>query len=416
MLSFKDRLSIYKSSINETKNHSIGDFIETVGSLSDLLKGSMQITSSGKYLVKSSVYKVPYAYGHLVLSPESLNQEGLAIIAKKDVTEFDFNPHQLLFLDTETTGLSGGTGTYIFLMGLGYFKDNHFVVQQYFMPDYGDEPAFLQAIMDTISHFDMLVTYNGKSFDVPLLLTRLKYNRIHWDHHLMGHLDILHCSRQVWKHRLESCSLQSIERSIMGKQRINDIPGAQIPGIYFDYLSLGNMDLLPLVIEHNQMDIISLACLTGHLSQWVQTEQQVDHLQGMDYYGMGKMLCSRGKKEAAISFYCRALNCALPPPSRCSIYKELGAVYKSNGKWGAAIDAWKQVIDEDLPGNKFAFIELAKYYEHKTKEYDVAIQTIEKYLYQKQTRSKYQQLAAQDAEEEIKLRLKRLTEKKIKHG
>jgi tetratricopeptide (TPR) repeat protein len=164
------------------------------------------------------------------------------------------------------------------------------------------------------------------------------------------------------------------------------------------------------------MDIISLACLTGHLSQWVQTEQQVDHLQGMDYYGMGKMLCSRGKKEAAISFYCRALNCALPPPSRCSIYKELGAVYKSNGEWKAAIDVWKQVIDEDLPGNKFAFIELAKYYEHKAKEYDVAIHTIEKYLNQKQTRSKYQQLAAQDAEEEIKLRLKRLTEKKIKHG
>jgi uncharacterized protein len=416
MLSFKDRLSIYKSSINDVKNVQIEDNNDKTGCLSEILKGSIQKTHCGKYLVKTSIYNVPYAYGHLFMSLESLDHDGLAIIAKKDASEIDFNPDRILFLDTETTGLSGGTGTYIFLMGLGYFKDNHFVVKQYFMPDYGDELAFLQAIMETISHFDMLVTYNGKSFDIPLLITRLKYNRIHWDQNLMGHLDLLHCSRQVWKHRLDSCSLQSIERSIMGKQRFNDIPGAQIPGIYFDYLSLGNMDLLPLVIEHNQMDIISLACLAGHLSQWVKSQQQVDHLQGMDYYGMGKLLCSRGKKDAAISFFQRALNCSLPPPNRCSIYKELGSIYKSLGDWVNAVNMWKQVIDEDLPGSKFAFIELAKYYEHKTKEYNIAILTIEKYLIQKQTRNQYRQLATHDSNEDLKIRLKRLNEKLSKLG
>ncbi|NCB05689.1 MAG: hypothetical protein EOM69_09240, partial [Clostridia bacterium] len=142
------------------------------------------------------------------------------------------SPESLVFLDTETTGLSGGAGTLAFLVGLGHIENGRFVVRQYLMRDYGEEPYMLSAVADALSRFRMLVTFNGKSFDAPLLRSRLLINRISAGCVPALHADVLYPSRRVWKLRLGSCTLGRLEEAVLGVHREDDLPGAQVPQAY----------------------------------------------------------------------------------------------------------------------------------------------------------------------------------------
>src|SRR4051794_13065804 len=157
-------------------------------------------------------------------------------------------PHErLVLLDTETTGLAGGTGTHVFLVGLGFLASEpdgatSFVVRQYFLRQLREERALLHALGATLADFGVLVSFNGKSFDWPLLTTRFIMQRLgpHRDGRAWPHLDLLHPSRRVWKHRLPSCSLGTLEQEILGVRRDSDVPGALIPELYFRYLRDGD--------------------------------------------------------------------------------------------------------------------------------------------------------------------------------
>ena len=173
----------------------------------------------------------------------------------------DLKLKDLLFLDIETTGTSGGTGTYAFLVGLGFIEDGYFQIRQYFLHDLAQEVPFLQAIHEFAGRFSHLVTYNGKCFDAQILKTRYLLHRRIDPLAEKCHIDMLFIARRLWKKRFHECDLMNLERNILGFHRYDDIPGYLIPGAYIDYLRYANSSLIQQVIHHNQWDIVSLAVL-----------------------------------------------------------------------------------------------------------------------------------------------------------
>lgn len=260
-----------------------------------------------------------------------------------------------IFIDTETTGLSGGTGTYAFLVGIGYFTDVGFRVEQYFMNDLAAEDKLLEAIISQLDDDKILVSYNGKSFDINLLNTRFIANGINYPIKKMQHIDLLHIARRLWKGSFGSCSLQSIEKFVLRSFREieDEIPGAEIPKVYFDYLELGIADKLENVFLHNQADIVSLAVLLKLISDILEgkhnwLEQVVNPL------GLAKLHFEFGSQDMAKEILDKS---KIEPECR----KYLSFIHKQNENWSAALPLWEAAVEDD---DLYAFTELAKYYEH----------------------------------------------------
>src|SRR5207245_11750591 len=168
----------------------------------------------------------------------------------------------LIFLVTETTGLAGGTGTYAFLVGAGWIEGDVFVVAQHFMRDLDEEPALLAALAPLLERAGGVVTFNGAGFDLPLLETRFVLARRRWPATL-PHLDLLRPSRRVWTGCFDDCRLGTLERDVLGLAREEDVPGALIPSLYFDWLRRRRAAPLARVFAHNRDDVLSLAALVG---------------------------------------------------------------------------------------------------------------------------------------------------------
>ncbi len=172
-------------------------------------------------------------------------------------------PQEWAFLDTETTGLAGGTGTCAFLIGIGRITPEGFRVRQFFMRDYGEEKSALHAVAKHLAQFRVMVTYNGRTYDQPLLETRYRLNRTRPPFTKLDHVDLLHSSRRLWKLRFESCRLVDLENQILGVERIGDMAGALIPYVYFEYLRTRDAARMFPIFHHNALDILTLACLAG---------------------------------------------------------------------------------------------------------------------------------------------------------
>jgi uncharacterized protein YprB with RNaseH-like and TPR domain len=169
-----------------------------------------------------------------------------------------------VFLDLETTGLNGGAGTYAFLVGCGSFEANGcFVSRQYVLTRFADERPLLAAVAVELESAGVLVTFNGKSFDSPLLETRHLFHRIDWPGALLPHLDVLHPARRFWSR--EVCSLTALELDVLGIRRDRDVPGFEVPARYFHFLRTGDARPLAIVLDHNRRDLLSLAGLTARL-------------------------------------------------------------------------------------------------------------------------------------------------------
>jgi hypothetical protein len=178
-----------------------------------------------------------------------------------------------VFFDLETTGLSGGAGTYAFLVGCGRFVDGGaFLTRQYVLAAFGDERSMLETVARELTGAEALVSFNGKSFDAPLLETRYLFHRLDWTAARLPHIDVLHAARRFWgrtpRERGDdsaSCSLVALEHQVLGMRRIDDVPGFEIPGRYFQFVRSGDARPLAAVLEHNRLDLLSLACLTARL-------------------------------------------------------------------------------------------------------------------------------------------------------
>lgn len=293
-------------------------------------------------------------------------------------------PDHLLFLDTETTGLAGGTGTYVFLVGLGYVTrasgTDEFVVRQYFLRDPREERAFLHALGALLDEFTTLVTFNGKSFDWPLLATRFTLQRLPHGRRAWPHLDLLHPARRIWKHRLESCSLGSLEAAVLGVRRALDVPGFLIPELYFRYLRDGDHHPLVPILAHNETDVMTLLALLVHLAYLVGAPAH-PALPGADSYGLAGLHATLGDPERSIAAYQAALaDPRLPGYLQRAARSALARALKRQRRWDDAVRVWRQGIEVEARRanpDPWAYEELAKYQEHVQRDSAAALATTE---------------------------------------
>ena len=221
-----------------------------------------------------------------------------------------FDIRKILFLDTETTGLSGGAGTVAFLVGLGYVEGDAFRVDQFLMRDYPDEIELMLTVAAYLNRFDAVCTFNGRNFDLPLLKNRFVMCRMQNRWHDPEQLDLLYPARRTWKLRIGSCRLARLEEFILDRPRHDDLPGSEVPRRYFDYLKSGDMSLLEDIIDHNRQDIVTLGTLLAHLCMLYDRPEQETHR--ADLFSMGKALENQGEFARARELYRIA---AIPAPA-----------------------------------------------------------------------------------------------------
>ncbi len=277
-----------------------------------------------------------------------------------------FDPRRILYLDTETTGLMGGAGTVAFEVGLGYLTDEGFVLHQYVMRDYPEEKFLLQAVADVASRFDVVCTFNGKSFDVPLLKDRFLLNRIRTNCLDKPHIDLLHIARRVWKLRLKKCNLSHLEEAILGYPRVDDLPGAEVPERFFRYLKTGDFSLLEDVLEHNAQDVCSMCTLLSHMCRMYERPEELHH--GEDIYSMGVALERMRHPEEARKCYRLASGGVM----RVQGQLRLAGSLRRAGDRVEAANIWLGMIVR-REGGVVPYIELAKHYEHIQRDIPAAL-------------------------------------------
>jgi len=280
-------------------------------------------------------------------------------------------PESFIFLDTETSGLAGGTGTYAFLIGIGQFTSEGFQLTQFFMRDPYEEPAQLAALQSALADCEVLITYNGKSFDVPLLNSRFIVNGETPPLNSFTHVDLLHIARRIWRDRLASRTLGSIESEILELPRTEeDIPGWMVPTIYFDYIKSGDARPITNVLYHNAMDIISLASLLNHISEMLDDPHGGMIEDGIDLISMGKIFEDMGEFDAAAECFERGLNYELPDNIQKLAFQRWSIMEKRRDNLEKSISLWQIAAEfKEI----YAHEELAKVYEHKRRDLEQAI-------------------------------------------
>jgi len=255
--------------------------------IEEYVEGRVEANAQGEFFLARQALPFGRPYGKFRISDLAAADLSTLSLVLDDVPLPD--PAKLVYLDTETTGLAGGTGTCAFLIGIGALEGSQFVLRQYFLRDYPEEKAVLAALAEALSRYEGIVTFNGKTFDLPLLETRYTLARMKAPFGGMIHLDLLHPARRLWKLRLASCELTNLERAILGIARDGDVPGSEIPQIYFDYLRTGNAQHLQPVFFHNALDMVTLAALAVEMARALR-EEEGSLASSLDLFSLSRIL------------------------------------------------------------------------------------------------------------------------------
>ncbi len=334
-----------------------------------IVAGSLLATPRGEVFVAEQSYPSDYVYGSSSLispSPLALISQwaGDNQLSQLPITKF-------AFLDTETSGLAGGTGTYAFMVGVARFVDDQFVLRQFFMRDPAEEAEMLEALAQFLTPAHALVTFNGKAFDAPLLNTRYRLHQIPIPYKDYSHLDLLPLARRLWRDRLESRALKYLEEHVLGLTRSSEeVPGYEIPWLYFDYLRTRDARPLAGVFYHNAMDVVAMAALLAHMNEMVQNPYngRVEH--GLDFIALGKLFEDLGHWDEASRLFERGLQLDLTEADFGLALKRLSILQKRRGDFSEALRLWEEAASN---GHIYAHIEMAKYYEHKRRDIKTAL-------------------------------------------
>jgi len=338
------------------------------------LAGRFKRTAFGETFLVERCYPLDHRQGRVALRISAPLHVIAACTGEPSLAESDLR--SFVFLDTETTGLVGGAGTYVFLVGLGQYTDEGFRLTQFFMRDPAQEMALLDALVEALEPCNVLVTFNGKAFDVPLLKTRFIASGYAPDARTpalsdVAHLDLLPLARRLWKDRLASRALGSLEEHILGLRRTHDdVPGWMIPGMYFDYLRTGDARPLRNVFYHNAVDILSLAALLSHIANLLHAPLDEAGGLGVDLIARGRLFEQLGDLDSAAALYERGLACGLPEVVYWEAVRRLSFVRKRRGEFRAAEALWRRAAHH---GHLYAHVELAKLYEHRLRDFHEAI-------------------------------------------
>ena len=331
-----------------------------------------------------------------------LTAETLRLMSEREIPE-GLDPRRILYLDTETTGL-GGSGTVAFLVGTGFLTDNGFEVHQFLMRDYPEEPYLLKHVAGGLDQFDVLCTFNGTTFDVPLLESRFLMNRMNRNCLDLPHLDLLHMCRRLWKLRLGRCNLGRLEEVVLGKPREDDLPGSEVPQRYFTYLKTKQMSLLEDILKHNAQDIASLCVLLNHMADLYQHPEKIRFSE--DVYSMGRALERVNQTEPARRCYRLASRGRMGDLASSA----LAVSYRRSGQREEAAEVWRQMIREGR-GGVAPYVELAKYEEHIRRDISEALRLTEQAIIRLSEPGFGQDDAVQADQNELQYRWQRLKRK-----
>src|SRR5437899_5076285 len=288
------------------------------------------------------------------------------------------DPEHWLFLDTETTGLAGGSGTYAFLVGVGWWEGGGLEIEQFFMREYSEERALLFALRERIAEHPVLVTFNGRSFDWPLLERRDRISRKISVPTPQAHLDFLHPARNLWRLRLGSVRLSELERHVLGWDRGADLLSGMIPQIYFDYVRGGPPERLVPVLNHNQMDLRGLAVLSRRTLSLLSDAENLGQ-DGLELFGVSRICEKRGECTRARKLYERSIASFLPMETDRAARRSLAKLAKREGDFDLACELWKDALGNTRHGYE-AYEQLAMYYEHKARNPEQARQVVSQAL------------------------------------
>jgi hypothetical protein len=274
-----------------------------------------------------------------------------------------------LFFDIETTGLGIGAGVCAFLVGMGAFEGDEFCLRQYFLRDYSEEEALLHLLDRQMQQRAWWVSFNGRNFDLPILQARFVCAQREMRLAQAPHLDLLYPARRLWRKRLGSCALSSLEAGVLGMPRQGDVPGWLIPELYFDYLRYGDTSHLPQVFAHNAQDVLSLVTLATRANTLLCDPLGPDLEHVTDLYSLGVILAAQGQTAQAQRALERALERGLPPALQVEALHRLSHLFKKAGQMDEACRIWHLLREKN---EARACVELAKDCEHRQRDYAAA--------------------------------------------
>lgn len=337
-----------------------------MSSLGDKLRAIKPIVKAGPRPAASACRVVEERLPLRDVPPPAVSRDALAMMLGTP-PDRALSPGEYLFLDTETTGLSRGVGTLAFLCGAGWFEGDAFVVRQFLMRDYDEEPFVLEHVRALLASRPALVTFNGAAFDVPLLMNRWVMNRMDAPAAPPLHVDLLHVARRVYKLRLQRCSLAALEESVFGMQREEDLPGAMVPERYFRYLNTRDDALLDDILRHNRQDIVSLALLMNRLAALHERPLSAGHHE--EIFSLGRLFEKRGEAGRARQCY-RAVNNGR--------FSDLAAIriaetYRRAKDPARAATVYERLLSQGK-GRPQVYIALAKLYEFRLQQPATALE------------------------------------------
>jgi uncharacterized protein YprB with RNaseH-like and TPR domain len=328
--------------------------------LAEALGGDVERTAEGRVVRVVASRPLPVAFERLAALPYPVDPG-----------------HPLVCLDTETTGLGTAAGTVAFLVGLGRWDGERFEVIQLVLPDHPDEPAFLAALRAAIPPDAWLVTYNGRGFDWPLLVTRFRLQRSAAPVHA-GHLDLLPVARQLWRHRLDDARLATVERGVAGVFRPDDLPGALAPARYLEFLRTGAAEPLRAVIEHNRQDVVSLGLLLAHLLGRLADPASREREPAGDVAALGRAYARRRRFDEALACCDAAVSRAPDERQHEVLAAERARVLRLAGRRRDSANAWLDIATAQGALAAVAWVQFAKYLEHSAGDPASALEATER--------------------------------------
>jgi uncharacterized protein YprB with RNaseH-like and TPR domain len=382
--------------------------------ISRLLGGGIARNKYGEHLCIRNWFSSPQFEVPSPVALELLSRTRDESVSHRTRTALE-NPEKWLFLDTETTGLAGGTGTYAFLVGLAWWDAGGLQIEQMFLRDFSEEHSLLQELAERLAERPVLVTFNGKTFDWPLLESRFTMTRAIRVPQLAAHLDLLHPARALWKFRIGSVRLVELERQVLDAERLgwcreDDVVSAMIPQFYFDFLRGGTGYPLVGVVKHNQMDLRGLAALFGKINSLLDARDSFSD--SLDLFGLSKFLHRKGERDKAHSACRRALDAGLPNEFRPQATRDLALMARRRGEKERAAELWQELVAHPQDGVQ-ACEHLAIFYERHARDLERAVEYTELALKKLQaklahSRDPFASARATRLQEKLLCRLQRL--------
>jgi hypothetical protein len=328
------------------------------------LPGAIERTAFGPVHLRCAEYPPGYRHGSAPADAFLGAGPGLAALARlPDLA--GIAARGALFVDTETTGLAGGTGTLPFLVGLGRFEGGAFAIEQILCRDPSEERAQLELLRQRLASAACLVSFNGRAFDLPLLNTRFVMHRLANPGYALPHLDLLHVARRVFGRRLDDRSLGALEDAVLGFRREGDIPGHAIPAAYADFLRGGPTGPMRAILEHNAMDLVALAALGGVLALMYADPESVEH--AADHLGLARSAFASGESDTGFRHLDGAAARGLGADRAAALHMAAAEASRRR-EWEKARDLLREIVASE-PDDALAHLALAKLHEHRFRDF-----------------------------------------------